>query len=173
MWQEHHFYWIHLSLLDIRGIFYHSRMAGKSKQAEESGEGKDVLRVGFGEVLREYRKGIKPKLSQAELSARAELPTNAIGDLERGERTIKTGELKSICKVLSIPVKVFMKRVLKAQLEALGEPDSSEALDRADSAKVPDLYLTVALGGSTPEDVIRMMHKMIRAGAPASPEEEG
>jgi transcriptional regulator with XRE-family HTH domain len=148
-------------------------MAVKSKQSEESGEGKDLLRVAFGEVLREYRKEIKPKVRQAVLSARAGLPSNAIGDLERGERMIKSGELKSICKVLGVSVKVFMDKVQRAQLKALGEPESGEGLDEAASAKAPDqLYLTLALAGRNVEDVIRMVHRMINASGSPSPEEE-
>src|SRR5688572_14267789 len=99
-------------------------MAAKTNQSEASEEGRDLLRVAFGDVLRDCRKDSKPKLSQAVLSAQAELPSNAIGDLERGERVIKAGELKRICKVLGIPVKVFMERVNRAQLKALGEPES-------------------------------------------------
>jgi transcriptional regulator with XRE-family HTH domain len=147
-------------------------MAAKSKQSEGSGEGKDVLRVGFGDALRECRKEVKPRLSQVELSVRAELPSNAIGDLERGERTIKGPELKSICRVLGLPVPVFMARVNKAQLRALGEPESSEGPNGTASARLPDLYLTMALGANTPEEVIRMIHKMIKASGPARPEEE-
>jgi transcriptional regulator with XRE-family HTH domain len=149
-------------------------MAAKSKQSEDPEEGKDVLRVGLGVALRECRKQVEPKLTQAELSARAGLPSNAIGDLERGERAIKGEELKSICKVLGIQLKAFMERVVKEQLRALGEPKSAEELDGgAASAKVPDLYLTMALAGNTPEEAIRIMHRMIRARGPASPEDEG
>jgi transcriptional regulator with XRE-family HTH domain len=147
-------------------------MAAKSNQSEGSGEGKDVLRVGLGEVLRECRTEIKPKLTQAELSARAQLPSNAIGDLERGERTIKGEELKNICKVLGIQVRAFMERVKEAQLRALGEPASSKDLDGTASARVPDLYLTMALAGNTPEEAIRMMHRIIKARRPESPEEK-
>ena len=153
---------------------YHSRMAAKSKQSEGAEEGRDVLRVGLGEVLREQRREIKPRLTQAELSARAGLPSNAIGDLERGERTIKGEELKSICKVLGIRVNVFMEKVKRAQLRALGEVGAGEGLDEVAVAKAPDqLYLTLALAGRNVEDVIRMVHRMINASGPASPEEEG
>jgi transcriptional regulator with XRE-family HTH domain len=149
-------------------------MAAKSKQSEASEEGRDLLRVAFGDVLRDCRKDSKPKLSQAVLSAQAGLPSNAIGDLERGERVIKAGELKRICKILGISVKVFMERVNKAQLKALGEPESGEGLDEAASAKTPDqLYLTLALAGRNVGDVIRMVHRMINASGLPSPEEEG
>ncbi|HWN45329.1 MAG TPA: helix-turn-helix transcriptional regulator [Thermoanaerobaculia bacterium] len=173
MWQINHFSWIYLSLPVLQGLFYHPGMAAKSKQSEETGEGKDLLRVAFGRVLREYRNEIKPKVRQAVLSARAGLPSNAIGDLERGERTIKAGELKSICKVLGVSVKVFMNRVQRAQLKALGEPESVESLDEAASTKAPDqLYLTLALAGRNVEDVIRMVHRMINASGSPNPEEE-
>lgn len=146
-------------------------MAAKSKESEGLGEGKDVLRVGLGEVLRELRKEGEPRLSQTELSAQAGLPSNAVGDLERGDRTIKGEELKSICKVLGLQIKVFMARVNKAQLRALGEPEPDEEPEGAASARLPDFYLTVALAGRTPEEVIQMLHKAMKAGAPVKPEE--
>lgn len=170
MWQNSHFYCNPLSLIDLRWLFYHSRMAAKSKQSEGSEEGRDVLRVGLGEVLRESRKEIKPKLTQAELSARAGLPSNAIGDLERGERTIKGEELKSICKVLGIQIKVFMEKVKRAQLRAMGEPESSD--EPQDTARLPDFFLTVPFAGGKAEDVIRMVDRVLKARKPASPEDE-
>lgn len=171
MWQNGHFYCNHLSLLDRRRLFYHSRMAARSRQSEESGEERDVLRVGLGDALREVRKEAESKLTQAELSARAGLPSNAIGDLERGERTIKGEELKSICKVLGIQVNVFMDRVKKAQLRAMGEPDSSDELQAAASGTIPDFFLTVPFAGGRAEDVIRMVDRVIKARRPASPED--
>lgn len=148
-------------------------MAERSQQLEESGEGRDVLRVGLGLALRECRKEFKPGVTQAELSAEAELPSNAIGDLERGDRTIKGDELKSICKILGIRVNVFMDRVKKAQLRAMGEPESSEEIQDAASTKLPDFYLTVPVAGGKAEDVIRMLGRVIKAHRPASPEDEG
>lgn len=151
---------------------YHSRMAAKSKQSEESGEGRDLLRVGLGEALRECRKEFKPGLTQAELSAQAELPSNAIGDLERGERTIKGDELKSICQVLGVPLRVFMERATRAQLKALGEPEPSAELAEAAADRIPDFYLTVPFAGGRAEDVIRMVDRVIKARRPASPEDQ-
>ncbi|MFL6291815.1 MAG: helix-turn-helix domain-containing protein [Thermoanaerobaculia bacterium] len=129
-----------------------------------------MLRVGLGVALRELRKEGEPRLSQAELSARAGLPSNAIGDMERGGRTIKGEELKSICKVLGLQIKVFMERVKKTQLRAMGEPEADEEPDGAASAGLPDFYLTVALAGRTPEEVIQMLHKAMKAGSPVKPE---
>lgn len=171
MRQNHHFFWIYLSLLDVRCLSYHSRMAAKSKQPEESGEGKDVLHVGLGVALRECRKEFKPGLTQAELSAQAELPSNAVGDLERGDRAIKGDELKSICKVLGVPLRVFMERVTKAQLKALGEPETDGELEDPASDRIPDFYLTVPFAGGKAEDVIRMVDRVIKARRPMSPEE--
>lgn len=157
---------------DLRCLFYHSRMAAKSKQSEESGDGKDLLRVAFGRVLRECRKEIRPKLSQAELSVRAQLPSNAIGDLERGERTIKAGELKRICQELGISARTLLERVKREQLKALGEPES-EDLDETPPAKAQNqFYLTVALAGSKPEEILRIMHRMILARGPVGPDDE-
>jgi transcriptional regulator with XRE-family HTH domain len=141
-----------------------------SEESQESGDIKDVLRVGLGLALRECRKEFKPKLTQAELSAQAELPSNAIGDLERGDRAIKGDELKSICKALGIQVNVFMERVKKAQLRAMGEPESSE--EPQDAARLPDFFLTVPFAGGKAEDVIRMVDRVLKARKPASPEDE-
>lgn len=147
-------------------------MAAKSNPSEGAGEGKDVLRMGLGEVLRDYRKKLRPGLTQAQLSAQAQLPPTAIGDLERGERTIKGPELKSICRVLGVEVKEFMERVKKAQLRAMGEPEGEEA-EEAGSAKAPDLYLTVPVTDGDLDGMIKVLHRMIRARRPASPEDAG
>ncbi len=141
-----------------------------SEESPESGDVKDVLRVGLGGALRECRKEFKPKLTQAELSAQAELPSNAVGDLERGDRAIKGDEVKSICKALGIQVNVFMERVKKAQLRAMGEPDSSPEPQDAD--RLPDFYLTLPFAGGKAEDVIRIVDRVIKARRPASPEDE-
>lgn len=146
-------------------------MVAKSNPSEGTGEGKDVLRVGLGVVLRDFRKRIKPGLTQAQLSAQARLPSTAVGDLERGERTIKGPELKSICRVLGVEVKDFMERVKRAQLRAMGEPEGDEP-EEAASAKAPDLYLTVPVTGGDLDGVVRVLHRMIKARRPASPEEE-
>ncbi|MFP5288480.1 MAG: helix-turn-helix domain-containing protein [Thermoanaerobaculia bacterium] len=148
-------------------------MAAKSKQGEGAGEEKDVLRVGLGEALREFRKGSPLKLSQGELSTQAGLPWNAIGDLERGERAIKGDELKSICQVLGVPLRAFMERVTRAQLKALGEPEAGEEAEDATPAALPDFYLTVPFAGGKAEDIIRMVDRMIKARRPASPEDDG
>lgn len=145
-------------------------MAAKSNLSEGDGEGKDVLRVGLGEALRDYRKKMMPGLTQAQLSAQAQLPSTAVGDLERGERTIKGPELKSICRVLGVEVKDFMEGVKKAQLRAMGEPESEEA-DEAAFTKAPDLYVTVPVTGGDLDGMIKVLHRMIKARRPASPED--
>ena len=145
-------------------------MAEKSNLSEGDGEGKDVLRVGLGEALRDFRKRLKPGLTQAQLSAQAQLPSTAVGDLERGERTIKGPELKSICSILGVEVKDFMEGVKKAQLRAMGEPESEED-DEAAFTKVPDLYVTVPVTDGDLDGMIKVLHRMIKARRPASPED--
>lgn len=147
-------------------------MAAKSNPSEGNGEGKDVLRVGLGLVLRDYRKKRKPGLTQAQLSAQARLPSTAVGDLERGERTIKGEELKSICAVLGVAVKDFMERVKRAQLRAMGEPEGEEP-GEADALRSPDIYVTVPVKEGDLDGAIRVLHRMIKARRPASPEDEG
>ena len=117
----------------------------------------------------------KPKLSQTILSAQAGLPSNAIGDLERGERTIKAQELKNICKALEIPIKVFLAEVNNAQLRALGEPEttSSSQLGRSETAQEPDLFyfgVAVARSGGDLGSMVKTLHRMIKE---QGPKEEG
>lgn len=136
-------------------------MVERSKPSEESGEGKDLLRVAFGDVLREYRKKMDSRPTQAQLSALAQLPSSAVGDLERGERTIKGPELKSICNVLGIRVRDFLARVMKEQLRAMGEPEGEEP-EEAAPAKAPDLFLTLPLTGGSPDAVIQLLREWIK-----------
>lgn len=127
--------------------------------------------MGLGKTLRDYRKKMKPRLTQSQLSAHAQLPSTAVGDLERGERTIKGAELKSICKVLGVEVKDFMERVKRAQLRAMGEPEGGEP-EEAASAKAPDLYLTVPVMDGDLDGLVRVLHRMIKARRPASLEDQ-
>lgn len=147
-------------------------MAAKSNLSEGDEEGKDVLRVGLGEALRDFRKRLMPGLTQAQLSAQAQLPSTAVGDLERGERTIKGPELQSICRILGVEVKDFMEAVKKAQLRAMGEPEGEETGEAA-AAKAPDLYLTVPVTDGDLDGMIKVLHRMIKARRPASPEDAG
>src|SRR5262245_1503906 len=137
-------------------------MAAKSNSSPETGEGRDVLRVGLGAVLRDYRKKMKPRLTQDQLSAQAQLPSTAVGDLERGERAIKGAELKSLCKVLGVEVKDFMERVKRAQLQAMGE-SVDEELEEAAAAKTPELYVTMAVTDGDLDSAIRVLHSAIKA----------
>lgn len=150
-------------------------MVARSKRSEESEGGKDLLRVAFGDVLRDYRKS-KPKLSQTVLSAQAGLPSNAIGDLERGERTVKAEELKSICKVLEVPVKAFLRKLQSAQLKALGETEESEEVAGFEPALETDLFyfgVAVMRSGGKPDDLVKILHKLIHLrGAGNGKEEE-
>ena len=136
-------------------------MAEKSKTSEESGEGKDVLLVAFGEVLRDYRKSLDPWPTQARLSSLAGLSPSVIGDLERGERTVKGPELVSICRALGIPVRDFLVTVMKAQLLALGEPMDEKPAEEA-AAKAPNIYLTVPFTGGDLSNTVDFLHDLIK-----------
>lgn len=92
-------------------------MAARSRTSEVD-EGKDLLRTALGTVLRERRKRV-PKLSQMSLAIKAGLPANAVGDLERGVRTIKEDELIRLCIELDIPTEAFLAEVSSAQVRAL------------------------------------------------------
>jgi len=146
-------------------------MAAKPNSSTGAGEGRDVLRVGLGEVLRDYRKKMKPRLTQGQLSAQAQLPSTAVGDLERGERVIKGPELKSLCKVLGVEVKDFMERVKRAQLRAMGEAVDEEP-EEAAAAKAPEFYVTLPVTDGDLDGVIRVLHSAIKARRPVRPEDE-
>lgn len=128
-----------------------------SEESEESEEGKDVLLVAFGEVLRDYRKRMEPRPTQSRLSKLAGLTPTVIGDLERGERTVKGPELVPICRALGVRVRDFLVDVMKAQLLALGE-----AVDEEPAAKqTPPVYISVPFTGDL-DSTLRCVHDMIK-----------
>ena len=132
-------------------------MVEESEPAEESGEGKDVLLAQLGKVLRDHRKKMKPRPNQAQLSAMAGLSPTAVGDLERGERTVKGPELVPICRALGIGVRDFLVEVMKAQLLALGEP-----VDEEPAAKqAPPVYLNVPFMGDL-DSTVRVLRDMFK-----------
>jgi transcriptional regulator with XRE-family HTH domain len=77
----------------------------------------DLFLKSFGEVLRSERK--KQKLSQQLLAVKAGLASNVVGDLERGNRTVRGGDLARLCLVLEVPVSSFLEKVAAAQIQAL------------------------------------------------------
>lgn len=155
-------------------FFYHPAMAARANRSEGTeGGGRDPLLIAFGDVLRDFRKS-RTELTQAQLSARAGLPSNAIGDLERGERTVKAEELKSICKVLQVGVRLFLEKVLLEQLAALGERAEGEEIEGAEPAQEPELLyfgVAVARSGGKPEDFVKILHRMIKMRGPVDGKE--
>lgn len=145
-------------------------MGEKSKPSDESGEGKDVLLVAFGEVLRDYRKRMDPWPAQAQLSALAGLSPTVIGDLERGERTVKGPELVGICRALGVRVGDFLLDVRKAQLLALGEPVDEKPAEGT-SAKAPVVYINVPFMGDL-DRTVQVLHDVIKR-FPKPEDEEG
>lgn len=113
-----------------------------------------MLLAAFGEVLRDYRKRMVPRPTQAQLSALAGLPATVIGDLERGGRTVKGPELTRICRALGVRIGEFLAEVMKAQLLALGESVDEKP---AEGAKALGLYLTVPLQGDL-DSTLRVLH---------------
>jgi transcriptional regulator with XRE-family HTH domain len=78
----------------------------------------DLFLASLGEVLRRLRK--QTGMSQHVLSIEAGLASNAVGDLERGNRAIQAQELVWICNALSIPVPRFLEEVTAAaQIKAV------------------------------------------------------
>lgn len=117
-----------------------------------------MLQAAFGEVLRDHRKRMAPRPTQAQLSALAGLSPTVIGDLERGERTVKGPELVGICRALGVRVGDFLASVMEAQLRALGEPLDEKP---AEEWKAPDIYLTLPFRGD-PESVVRVLYDVIK-----------
>lgn len=77
----------------------------------------DLFVDSLGEVLRNRRK--RMNLSQQVLSVKAGLAPHVVGNLERGNRTLRAHELVRICAALNVPSAIFLEEVKKAQLKAL------------------------------------------------------
>ena len=77
----------------------------------------DLFVSSLGEVLRSRRR--RMNLSQQVLSVKAGLGPHVVGNLERGNRTLRAHELVRICIALNVPSSVFLEEVKKAQLKAL------------------------------------------------------
>lgn len=77
----------------------------------------DLFVDSLGEVLRSRRRRLN--LSQQVLSVKAGLAPHVVGNLERGNRTLRAHELVQICAALGVPSAVFLEEVKKAQLKAL------------------------------------------------------
>ncbi|AVH73501.1 helix-turn-helix domain-containing protein [Nostoc sp. 'Lobaria pulmonaria (5183) cyanobiont'] len=69
----------------------------------------------FRQLLIEARKAAK--LTQAELSAKLELPQSYVSKYERGERRLDVIEFLQIAQVLEIDPLAFIKELLKYQKE--------------------------------------------------------
>lgn len=106
-------------------------MAARSRRVASGEVEPDFLRTSLGGVLRSWRRR-QPGLTQQELSAKAGLPLNAVGDLERGVRAIKGKELKAIWRELGVSVPAFLEDVKLAQIKAL-QPGKDEGSDDAGS----------------------------------------
>jgi transcriptional regulator with XRE-family HTH domain len=63
----------------------------------------------FGKVLREYR--TKKGWSQMKLAQEAGLHLNALGNLERGERSPSLRTVFVLCRALGVPVEEFVGEV--------------------------------------------------------------
>lgn len=164
-------------------------MAARSRTSEVD-EGKDLLRTALGSVLRNRRKRV-PKLSQVSLSIQAGLPANAVGDLERGVRTIKQDEVIRLCMGLGVLTETFMAEVSSAQIEALrpldrklrgvedgaAEEKRAEVPDEAqDSSDVVFVSVGIARRGGDLAEIFSSVTQAMKqrfAGRTASAEGEG
>ncbi|MBD2244176.1 helix-turn-helix domain-containing protein [Nostoc sp. FACHB-888] len=70
----------------------------------------------FCQLLIEARKAAK--LTQAELSAKLELPQSYVSKYERGERRLDVIEFLQVVQVLEIDPLAFIEELLKDQKEA-------------------------------------------------------
>ena len=128
-----------------------------AEKSEESGEGKDVLLAAYGEVLRDYRKKMEPRPTQAQLSEMAGLRPTVIGDVERGGRAVKGPELVPICRALGVGVRDFLGDVMKAQLLAVGEAVGEEPA----AQQAPPVYLNVPFMGDL-DSTVQVLHDLIK-----------
>jgi transcriptional regulator with XRE-family HTH domain len=93
-------------------------MAARSRRAGAA-ESKDPVRLAVGSLIKSRRSGVRD-LTQVALSTKAGLPANAVGDLERGNRSIEGEELVRICIELDVPVLVFLEELRKSLARDLG-----------------------------------------------------
>ena len=64
------------------------------------------LRIAFGKIIREKR--LERKLSQEKLAEKADLHTNYVGSVERGERNIALENIVALAKALECSSKDLM-----------------------------------------------------------------
>ena len=69
----------------------------------------------FRQLLIEARKAAK--ITQAELSAKLELPQSYVSKYERGERRLDVIEFLQVAQVLEIDPLAFIKELLRSQKE--------------------------------------------------------
>lgn len=93
----------------------------------------DLFVDSLGEVLRSRRK--RMNLSQQVLSVRAGLAPHVVGNLERGNRTLRAHELVRICDALNVRSDIFLEEVKKAQLKALHPIEEEFRKSRASQPK--------------------------------------
>jgi transcriptional regulator with XRE-family HTH domain len=108
----------------------------------------DPLLKSIGEVLRRRRKG--RGMSQQALAAAAGFTPGAVGELERGTRTIRSQEIVRLCLVLDIAVPDFLEEVKAAQVRALRPIEdhvrSGLANQRGDAQTTEPSFVLVAVG---------------------------
>jgi transcriptional regulator with XRE-family HTH domain len=94
-------------------------MAARSRKAGGSDESKDPMRLTIGSLIKGRRNQIRD-LTQVALSAKAGLPSNAVGELERGNRRLEGEELVRLCIELDVPVDDFLDDFKVALAKSLG-----------------------------------------------------
>lgn len=85
-----------------------NRPADNKQQAldEQTAEERDRLQVIFGEALRHLRLG--QHLTLEKLAERADLHTNYVGSVERGERNISLFNIWRLALALNVPASELM-----------------------------------------------------------------
>jgi transcriptional regulator with XRE-family HTH domain len=157
-------------------------MAARSRRAGAA-ESKDPLRLAIGSLIKSRRSGFRD-LTQVALSTKAGLPSNAVGDLERGNRSIEGEELVRICIELDVPVLVFLEELRKSLARDLGrieqrlleqrgkrsperEPRSAEPIEPEDPVMYPDdptfLVLAVQVARAGGKGLDTALQSVVRA----------
>jgi transcriptional regulator with XRE-family HTH domain len=137
----------------------------------------------LGSLIKSRRNGFRD-LTQIALSTKAGLPPNAVGDLERGNRSIEGEELVRICIALEIPVDSFLgdfkealaktlrpieQRIQQQRGNRMPEPRPAAPVepDELDGLTIPDdptvLVLAVKVARSGNQDVATVIQTMVRA----------
>lgn len=63
-----------------------------------------TFEAALAEAIAVHRQAMRPRVSQATLAERAGMHVNTYGKIERGEQSVKVGQLRDIARALEVTV---------------------------------------------------------------------